>query len=676
MKHVVYILIILFCLPVVFGADITGWGSSNFFLNSQHNTFFTTDIDGAIPLPQNQTITTGTIFQPIVCQLDTRTTANELITATSGTVRVYSLRGNVPVLLDSYNAVGTITAIGCLGDKLYIGEPSLRVMHMVDGKLETFGTSGVGDVVSINANYDNNRVVVLHNQSIFLYNENAVSLFSDGIGYDTSLTAHSWNWATSTEVQYINDELVYLWDKTSERVYIVNTTTADGGDLSTFRDVSGGTHASAPPQHVVFGDFNGNGEPLFCRWFLSRPSTTGTISVACWDKTNTQIGTRNFKSSSASVGFNSMGVFDTTFTGANNIVVSWFESFSGSEGAVWNPHTNSLSTVAHIFSGGTTQAEKVRGGLNQQESLFIASGNFLTLLNNTVIKDLSSEFTNPFYTFADVTGDNVIDVIVSDETKTMFFFEGDVDPELSATITFANNVINGGFFGYYVGDTCQGTTVTFRAQECVGDLQVCNYFNSITERERLVTDCGTGTYTEGSFSQTSPSVSCTYNSLGAYDVVLYIQGESTQNNVTSNSNVPIRVNVANTPNCNGVQITQPPQTNESTGDSGSTQPPTDTNGVAPPTPNGQGQALADNFVENILLIVAFIMIIAPAITLVMAKVTHPFILMVASILMAFFTSVLGLISFNILVFTIIIIVAISVVVGLLFKPSGMGGVSP
>lgn len=102
---------------------------------------------------------------------------------------------------------------------------------------------------------------------------------------------------------------------------------------------------------------------------------------------------------------------------------------------------------------------------------------------------------------------------------------------------------NNGFFGYYNGPICQGTTITFQAQECPGTGSGCNYNNEpSTESERLSTTCGTGVATVGAFALTNPRVNCTYPTAGTFSVTLFLQDQGNPGDLSQSSgNIPINV---------------------------------------------------------------------------------------------------------------------------------------
>lgn len=657
MKLYILILLSILASTTVFGATITSYGSQDYFINDQTSEFFSTGYDGDVN--NNQSLPVVSNLPAVACNIDTSTTANELIIASGSTVYMYSAVGNLAVALDTYTATGTITELACYKDRIYIAEPTLRILEY-DSELVSVGVSSVGDVVDFHVSQEAGRITVLHNDSIFLYNETG-SLFSEGIGYDTNGEIVFDDYY---DVHYINDSSVFVLDPSGNDVYTLSTTTVSENFTNTLNMLDPFTDTGAPSDNVyVFADFNGDDVPEFC-YIRNVRSAGGSDSVTsyCYDSTLTSIATQPILlPSPRTMTTRGVAVWDKDLDGNDELYIQTDRTGSGITDAIYQllPYSNTT-----LFTGFTSEITT-----DNTIAFTNATGGFMYIDNGQLRDDTFTFVEDGFadtITVADITGDNILEIISVDTSETYIYFWGDTSP--TSSVTFASNVVQGGFFGYPSTDVCVGSNVTFKATECIGDITVCNYFNSINENERLATDCGTGTDTIGAYSIASPQVTCEYTSAGTYDVVIAIQSASTENNLTSNSNVPIQLTVSNDAGCNGATYTVPRQTNDTTTNTGENTAPDVTEDTQDQSGTAStGNALADTFINNIFLIIGIIITLAFPVTLIGNKIRHPFILMLSSVLGAGFSTILGLFSLTTFIFVTILIVAVAVVTGLLFK---------
>lgn len=146
---------------------------------------------------------------------------------------------------------------------------------------------------------------------------------------------------------------------------------------------------------------------------------------------------------------------------------------------------------------------------------------------------------------SDVTNDGNIDLINAINSQTTVAYL-----QSSATVTndslpvLNTSMRNGGYYGWFNGPICKGTTQTYRATKCPGTGSGCNYNNDLgSNAERLTTNCGTGTTTQGAFNLTTPAVSCLYNNTGTFSVTIYLQESTHAQDLSQFNPDPIIVNV-------------------------------------------------------------------------------------------------------------------------------------
>lgn len=128
---------------------------------------------------------------------------------------------------------------------------------------------------------------------------------------------------------------------------------------------------------------------------------------------------------------------------------------------------------------------------------------------------------NIYAALSDVDGDGDIDILSSTTSLTEICFSdfSNTPPEFTVRHLGASPFS-------LDSPICPGTTITFSATECGNE--PCHYTNDAeTDDERLLSGCGyNSTYWNGSWSLSSPSISCYFPSLGTYPVRVYIQDDS------------------------------------------------------------------------------------------------------------------------------------------------------
>lgn len=208
---------------------------------------------------------------------------------------------------------------------------------------------------------------------------------------------------------------------------------------------------------------------------------------------------------------------------------------------------------------------------NDSQMLYVGDGSAVNgLILNTTDQFPSSLYTpyvtnakiesstadNYYYAFfgSDLNGDFVNEIIaVSDVGIDIFFGQQPVSEPSVPKLAFSNDLENGGLYGFYEGNVCQGSVVTIRATECtLNETETCSYYiadgglsgRSILDRERLFTDFdGASSPQNGSFSSLSPSVSATFNSIGEYNIRVYLEPEGDEPLRTIFNEELIQINV-------------------------------------------------------------------------------------------------------------------------------------
>lgn len=653
-------ILILFLFSLMFSfvsaSNINGWGGDQFFGYQQQYTSFKSTFSDTY----NSTIATGTLNKPVVCNIDTSTNENELIFYSGTNVYLYSGRGFTMSLIDTYTATSNINDIGCFGNVLHVGTTSTYERVKYNGtSLYNDGTSTSVEVHDIDCDYTNQVCAVLYEHRIIIYDENGDSLYSSGIGI-TNLT---YNFGDGGDkIKYHNNGLATVLDVSNGNFKTYNLTTTANPQLlysSSLSDLGDG-------EAIGFVDFSNDGIWEVCHSWQS-DGVTDYNYMKCYDYDLGLIGSQQTMGTTGVTGgapfvvpLNINGV--TTMCGG-------MTSGAGNDFRCYDAPNDNLYNYDTIYIPHSSLFGYFN---NENEFEHIRTGDIYNYSENKVYD------SGKDYGFvADLTGDTDGEFIFYDDTGFLVFFDEPIDVSLlTPTITFSNNGIYGGFYGYYTGDICSGTNITFQALECIGDLEQCTYYNSdSSEQERLKTNCGTGsTDYYGGYSNVNPSVTCEYSAEGDYEVIIYIQ-DSDGLNSTNNENVPIPIHVEDSASCNlGSELLSQPYINENVagGDSGEGTAPDVNATTTTTTTTSNSEQVTNNLRENIMLVIGLSMVIGLISFLYFSGVRSPFILSASGILMLIITNVLGLISFLTTVFIVIAFIVIGLVVGIAFKPARMG----
>jgi hypothetical protein len=214
-------------------------------------------------------------------------------------------------------------------------------------------------------------------------------------------------------------------------------------------------------------------------------------------------------------------------------------------------------TIVNLDSNNAYNGNVVSGNINLNEFGIVMDN---TLFNSTSVK--STNFnggTGYKHIITDISGDDVLEVIAYKAGSMIVGFSNSVVNPNTIRISSADN---GGYTGYY-SPICLGTTINFSAKECIEYPYLnCNYFNAQTtinlitgelnivtpndEKERIYGSCyGDTNYSSGSYSDTIPKLSCTYNEEGNYSLRLYLQSESNPNDFSQYNYRYINISVVN-----------------------------------------------------------------------------------------------------------------------------------
>lgn len=653
----------------VLGANINGFGSDTFHGGDFPDYSFTIGQDAdSFDTTLNDSVDTGIDSHAVACNIDTRDSSNELVTVSGSTVYVYSGDGNTLTLIDSYTVPNTINDYGCLGNQIHVAHDfdndGYTQLEMDSGTLESAGSSSVGRGLAVSCQYVDTdaetNCLVGFNDSLFVFDNNGTSLFSDGIGFDSAdVDNTTYDFTTDDTFQYFNRTHAYVHDSSNNEMLLIDMT--DGQEESSQTGIG---------SIIVFADFGEDGDIEYC-FYDSEEGLTSTLDFRCYDETGSNINNKEIYSDPSDVP-SYIGGATLKYDG-DVYACAYYNKGNGiKQTGCYDPVTDTLTDdLEHI---NLANYDTDSSFLYQDGTFGVVGAN--DLYDSTEKKlDFSSDLEDSYISVADITGNSQHEIIFSQNGNTQVFFNGEVQESDTSTITFASNVVNGGFFGYYDGNTCPNTNVTFKAQECIGDLEECNYYNSLDEQERLRIECGDGTEHVGSYANSQPSVTCNYTSTGEYDAVIYIQGEN-PNNLTNNANDPIPITV-DTDNCNEDTYEQPRLTDDDTTDSGNNTAPS-TEDDADDTDDGitdtstKAGALAQNFLDHILLMFAIPIILAPSVVLFSRRINSVFIHAMATVFAALFTATIGMISLVQVIFIIVVTLAIAIIVGLLIRSSPSG----
>lgn len=182
---------------------------------------------------------------------------------------------------------------------------------------------------------------------------------------------------------------------------------------------------------------------------------------------------------------------------------------------------------------------------NESDDYLYFGNIIVTNHSMTTTVNLSSTITanQEMASFYDVDGAGNGDILTSGTTVTRVLFQVG-EAEINDPPTLFQNMTSSGYYGYYTGPICKGTTITYRAQECPGVGSGCNYNNDLSDdTERLKTDCGYGNTTTGSFAATQPTVNCLYNTTGTFSTTIYLQDDANPSDLSQYNTESIIINV-------------------------------------------------------------------------------------------------------------------------------------
>jgi len=263
-----------------------------------------------------------------------------------------------------------------------------------------------------------------------------------------------------------------------------------------------------------------------------------------------------------------------------------------------------------------------------------------------------------YYTVVvDANDDGSLDICGMKKGSTFCAFSGfnDVPPTLDNTKAYGGY----GSTPSVAGTICVNSSVIFKAQE-QGYHSNYNYYNDVSaDRERIVTNCGLAESKDinlqnGSWSLTSPSYSCFYDTPGVYEVRLYLQDEANDDDYSEYNIEDIVVNVIDgVPGitCSAESVVLPGQTGVSA--SSTTTQRQDVN-IMIDTFTGANNSL--KFIIGIAIIIAITGYLSYSFN-------NPGVTILGAFLGGLLVMGLGLIN----VWIFIIVIVVNLVVGLLWK---------
>lgn len=155
--------------------------------------------------------------------------------------------------------------------------------------------------------------------------------------------------------------------------------------------------------------------------------------------------------------------------------------------------------------------------------------------------------------FVDVVGDNRNEVLLIDTNNLVYYWQTTYEQVIDTGALPIQPYFRSDF-SYYSGVygwypiACEGVAMNFTARECDGTIpgvDSCNYFSEpgATERLAVMCDYPTGAPVYGAWDANNPQVSCTWNTAGTYDVVIYLQNDEYPGYLTEYADGPISVTV-------------------------------------------------------------------------------------------------------------------------------------
>lgn len=683
MKHtLIAALFLLLLLPLTFGADITGWGSPFVFGGDVIPSTFDVGYTTSITPNRTSTINFGTMSEAVVCNIDASTPANELVLYQGNSVQIYTGRGNTMTFLYSYDTEYTILDVGCLNNYLYVGDSGNIYTLTMYGE-----TTNVSTITSagydIECNYEKGLCAI--NDGFGVYMTESQPSVSNYYEYPSFTIDESYVFGIADEYSiYYAPQTTMGGTGATVGLYTYNIVTQN---LTSYNRTVSYNSGQSSVQYT-FGDINGDGSNEMCSLTIVYLFSTNTRQAFadCINDLGTSLINQGIGVTSASAYTNNgISIYDKNEDGINDFCFGVYHPtypftrcYDYTNSQVFSSSSSIRMGGSYLtFGAGSYDYHKfsVFQPYNDSEDYYLSNNVLYRKTTSTpIVNQTLSFFNTPSTTIvADISGDGTLELINTIDGETIIAFKNDVNEyEVPPTLTFAGNTQNGGFFGYYVGDTCPETFVTFQALECIGDLTACTYYNDNVEKERLYVNCGNGLYSTGAFSNANPQATCYYNATeDDFQAIIYIQGESNPDSLrVNNANIPINITVVNSTTCNGQLLSQPPMTNTPV-DSGEVQPPTTPIDVPTdtetPTDVSGLPSILGSVQSNIKLIMALILIIGVVSTMAAQGIRNPIILLFGAIVGLILTNVLGLVSTAYLVLMIVVILGLFLLSITVFK---------
>ena len=347
------------------------------------------------------------------------------------------------------------------------------------------------------------------------------------------------------------EEGVYIWDTSSKSAYtpfsidgLKGITTTDSFDK--MRGIMFADRGNGGFEEIVTTHFTRDGN--WQRGFIEITNADGSYYV------REEVGS-NSLSSDPEVFITPP--FITNINGTDYFcAISAWSSLGNEESNIlcrqdYNPtvassYENQTQTLYYSSNGENKNALSINlAGTSTNVDNIIAPTGILEFDNSGFIK--TYDFSQYGYNiFADINGDDNVDICNIDNADTICFFS-----TLENNIPELENLEYGGYWtSEAIGESvCVNSVYTISAFECLGSQTNCNYQNDITtDTERLATNCGINSNPEqeleyGSFSLSSPSVSCVFNETGFYTITVYIQDNKNPTDLTEYNIQQIPVNV-------------------------------------------------------------------------------------------------------------------------------------
>lgn len=535
---------------------VNNWNSiNNGNLGNTQDPTFSADLPNTTTSIQSlnyQSVSAGGIYAPSILDVN-YDGINELVTHSGSSVLIYNGDNN------QLNLEATISLTGTIKNVQAIELPS---SSSTDKKIRVIAVATASKIYILN--YKNNvdtiyQVGVIPAGEVLTSNivcgvDNRFALPIGFCGYFTNTTKFHW----FAHDDFLTSELaiasptIYtdlytgltINSNTNINYLLASDVDNDGTDEFSFHDNSFLYSRYYNDNTTLYSNSNWNqylkNTPIYKNYYFEQGYSSTTFYIK-------DIPTGNVVASASGLLAGALGGY--------TYVIGGFYNDNNTIKVLLVGQANGVFTLTTLDTNGATYTYSQIGyDIADVGTIATTSGNIIVNETNILIGKvlfnmydvLSASFstnTGINYVLADLSGDYKSEVI---EYKTGLIGVGfPLNISVLTPLSISNSV-NGGFFNYY-SPVCVGTTIEFKARECLElPYTNCNYFDTIDDaKERLATKCGYSgnAVTNGTFDFNSPSVSCNFAQVGTFPTTIFIQTESQPDDYGVRNAIPINISV-------------------------------------------------------------------------------------------------------------------------------------